>query len=115
MVRRRATADYAFTTLWQIPAPVAPIWTAITEVERWPQWWRGVEAVVPLRAGDAHGVGAVYRYTWKSRLPYRLIFEMETTRVEPLRRIEGRAHGELEGTGCWIFDEVEGITTVRYD
>jgi uncharacterized protein YndB with AHSA1/START domain len=108
-------ADYACTTLWQIPAPVAPIWTAITEVERWPQWWRGVEAVAPLRAGDAHGVGAVYRYTWKSRLPYRLIFEMETTRVEPLRRIEGRAHGELEGTGCWTFDEVEGITTVRYD
>ncbi len=38
MERRSVMADYAFTTLWQIPAPVAPIWTAITEVERWPQW-----------------------------------------------------------------------------
>jgi hypothetical protein len=43
-------ADYAFATLWQVPAPVAPIWTAITEVERWPQRWRGVAAVVPLCA-----------------------------------------------------------------
>jgi hypothetical protein len=36
-------ADYAFTTTWQIAAPVAPIWAALTAVERWPQWWRGVE------------------------------------------------------------------------
>lgn len=108
-------ADYAFTTLWQIPAPVAPIWAAITAVERWPQWWRGVKAVVPLRGGDAQGVGAVYRYTWQSRLPYRLTFIMETTAVEPLRRIEGRAEGELQGVGRWTFAEADGTTTVRYD
>ncbi len=29
--------------------------------------------------------------------------------------IEGRARGELEGTGCWTFDEADGITIVRYD
>lgn len=108
-------ADYAFTTLWLIPAPVAPIWAAITAVERWPQWWCGVEAVVPLHRGDAQGVGAVYRYTWRSRLPYRLTFVMETTAVEPLRRIEGRAAGELQGFGCWTFAEADGMTTVRYD
>jgi len=108
-------ADYAFTTIWQIAAPVAPIWTAITAVERWPQWWRGVEAVIRLRDGDRRGVGAIHRYTWKSKLPYRLSFTMETTHVEPLQRIEGHARGELQGTGRWTFSETAQGTTVRYD
>jgi uncharacterized protein YndB with AHSA1/START domain len=108
-------ADYAFTTTWQIAAPVAPIWAAISAVERWPQWWRGVEAVVRLRDGDDQGVGAIHRYTWKSKLPYRLSFTMETTRVEPLHLIEGRASGELQGAGRWTFSERTGGTTVRYD
>lgn len=110
-----ARAHYSFTTIWQLAAPVAPIWTAITEVERWPQWWRGVEAVVRLRRGDSLGIGAAHHYTWKSKLPYRLTFVMETTCIEPFRRIEGRATGELEGTGCWTFSEANGITTARYD
>ncbi|MGB9634482.1 MAG: SRPBCC family protein [Chloroflexaceae bacterium] len=108
-------ADYSFTTIWHIAAPVAPIWAAITDVERWPRWWRGVEAVVRLRDGDRQGVGAIHRYTWKSKLPYRLSFTMETTRVEPLQRIEGRAQGELRGTGRWTFTETAQGTTVRYD
>ena len=108
-------ADYSFTTIWRLDAPVAAIWTAITEVERWPLWWRGVEAVVQLRPGDATGLGAIHRYTWKSKLPYRLVFAMETTLVEPYRRLAGRAQGELQGAGCWTFAEAGAITTLRYD
>ena len=107
-------AHYSFTTLWRLDAPVAAVWTALTAVERWPQWWRGVEAVVPLRPGDATGVGALHRYTWKSKLPYRLSFEMETTHIEPYQRLEGRAQGELQGTGCWTFDATGSVTTARY-
>lgn len=108
-------ADYAFTTIWRVAAPVMPVWMAITDVERWPQWWRGVEAVIRMRDGDHRGIGAIYRYTWKSKLPYRLTFEMETTHIEPFRRIEGHARGELQGIGCWRFSEADGITTMRYD
>jgi uncharacterized protein YndB with AHSA1/START domain len=108
-------ADYSFTTVWRLDAPVTAIWTAITGVERWPLWWRGVEAVVQLRPGDAAGLGAIHRYTWKSKLPYRLVFEMETTHVEPYRRLAGRAQGELQGVGCWTFVETGAFTTVRYD
>jgi uncharacterized protein YndB with AHSA1/START domain len=108
-------AHYSFTTTWRLTAPIAAVWTAIVEVERWPQWWRGVEAVTQLRPGDLNGVGAVHRYTWKSKLPYRLIFAMETTHNAPHRRLEGRAEGELQGTGCWRFAEADGVTIVRYD
>lgn len=108
-------ADYTFTTIWRVDAPLPAIWTAITEVERWPQWWRGVESVELLRIGDSRGIGARHRYTWKSKLPYRLRFDMETTHVEPFARLEGRAEGELSGTGCWTFSECHGICSVRYD
>ena len=44
-----------------------------------------------------------------------IVFVMETTQVEPHCRLEGRAEGELQGTGCWTFAAADGITTVRYD
>ena len=40
---------------------------------------------------------------------------METTRVEPISVIEGRAIGELQGTGRWHFSNDGQITTARYD
>ena len=68
-----------------------------------------------LKDGDANHVGAIHRYSWKSKLPYRLVFEMESTRVEPISFIEGRAIGELQGAGRWQLSNEDGITTVRYD
>lgn len=112
-------ADYEFTTIWRLQAPQEKVWELIFHSENWPEWWRGVERVEKLKDGDANHVGAVHRYTWKSKLPYRLIFEMQTTRVEPPALIEGRAIGELQGVGRWQLsseDKGEGeITTVRYD
>jgi hypothetical protein len=40
---------------------------------------------------------------------------MQTTRVEPTSIIEGRAIGELQGTGLWTLTHDLGITTARYD
>ncbi len=108
-------ADYSFVTLWRFRAPVEPVWQLIYRSEEWPGWWRGVERVELLEPGGDDGVGALHRYTWKSRLPYRLAFDMRLTRVEPHALIEGEAVGELQGTGRWSFSEAGGLTTVRYD
>jgi hypothetical protein len=108
-------ADYEFTTVWHLRAPQEQVWDLIFHSENWPQWWRGVEQVECLKAGDEHHVGAVHRYTWKSKLPYRLVFQLETTRVEPCSVIEGHAIGELQGLGRWHLGNDGGITTVRYD
>jgi hypothetical protein len=67
-----------------------------------------------LKPGTGPGLGAVRRYTWKSRLPYRLSFNMETTRIEDHRLIEGHATGELAGRGCWSLDHADGVTRVEY-
>jgi len=64
-------AEYRFSTLWYLEAPVEPVWDAIYRSRRWPNWWRGVEQVLDLEAGDDTGLGALQRYTWKSVLPYR--------------------------------------------
>jgi uncharacterized protein YndB with AHSA1/START domain len=112
-------ADYEFITIWRFKAPQEKVWDLIFHSEDWPKWWRGVEKVEKLKDGDANHVGAIHRYTWKSKLPYRLIFEMETTRVDPISVIEGRAIGELQGQGKWqLSSEGNGddtFTTVRYD
>ena len=111
-----ASSRYAFVTRWAIPASQEGVWQELNAPDEWPVWWRGVARVELLRPGDdALGHGAVRRYTWRSRLPYRLTFVMETTRVEPYTCIEGRATGELEGCGRWELAQEAGMTHVRYD
>jgi hypothetical protein len=108
-------ASYSFTTIWKLEAPQDKVWDLVFNSERWPTWWRGVEKVEKLKDGDVNNVGALLRYTWKSKLPYRLVFDMETTRVVPQSTIEGRAIGELQGHGRWTLSHQDGLTTVRYD
>jgi len=107
--------QYSFVTRWSFPAPCSNVWDEISHSLDWPQWWRGVEAVIELEAGDDDGLGSLRRYTWKSALPYRLKFDMRTVRVERCIAIEGIAMGELEGRGLWTFEESGGVTSVRYD
>lgn len=107
-------ADYRFVTVWRLPAPIGAVWQAIIESERWPQWWKGVVSVTALDDAAEPGVGSSYRYVWRSKLPYTLWFDMEVTRVEEPHLLEGRATGELEGTGLWELSEEDGATMVRY-
>jgi len=67
-----------------------------------------------VRKGDAEGIGAVHRYTWSSRLPYCLSFDMETTALTRPSRIEGVARGDLTGTGCWDLATENRNARVRY-
>ncbi len=106
---------YTFVTEWDIPAPVERVWDELMAPEQWPDWWRGVVRVELVRDGRADGCGVVRRYTWRSRLPYRLTFDMETIRIEPRSLIEGCARGELDGRGCWQLTPAGGHTRVRYD
>ncbi len=106
---------FALVTHWHLDAPIEPVWEALYAVEHWPRWWRYVRAVQQLREGDASGVGALRRYTWTSRLPYRLTFEMRSTIVDRPHRLEGEAIGELTGTGRWSLSESGSGTRVRYD
>jgi hypothetical protein len=106
---------YEFVTIWRVNAPLESVWNEIYHSREWPAWWKGVESVVEVHKGDEIGVGSIHRYTWKSKLPYRLSFEMKTVRIEPPQLLEGIATGELQGRGLWQLSASNGETTVRYD
>ena len=108
-------ADYAFLTTWLLESSREPVWEAIYAQERWPRWWRGVEVAEEIHHGDGNRVGAVSRMVWRSLLPYRVEFEVTTTRVERPHLMEGRAVGELEGVGRWRLFEHGGVTAVVYE
>jgi hypothetical protein len=108
-------AEYAFLTTWLLDAPRQQVWEAIHDQERWPQWWRGVEEAEEVRPGENGDVGTVARMVWKSLLPYRVEFEVTTTRVEHPHLLEGHAVGELEGVGRWRLYEQDGVTAVLYE
>jgi len=107
--------DYRLVSEWRIGAPIERVWAALVRPQDWPRWWRYVEAAVPLFAGNARGIGARTSYVWSSRLPYRLAFEMRTTRAEPPLLLEAEASGDLEGRGRWLLARGAGATDVRYE
>ncbi len=107
--------SYDLVSHWYFAAPIECIWDGIYAVEAWPKWWKYVLAVEELERGEDSGVSAVRRYTWGSRLPYRLSFSMRTTVVSAPNLLEGVAQGELNGLGRWNLAQ-EGVNThVRYD
>jgi hypothetical protein len=107
-------AEYRLISLWLIEAPLHEVYDAVFKSLHWPSWWRGAECVEQLDPGNADGIGSVRRYTWESRLFYKLSFAARTTRIEPLVALEAEVSGDLQGTGLWHFSHDCGVTTVCY-
>lgn len=109
-----AVTHFELTNEWHLALPIDRVWDLIAATQDWPRWWRAVARVEQLQAGAADGLGAIHRMHWKTALPYSLAFDVETVRVEKHREIEGRAFGELDGTGLWTFEETPEGTAARY-
>ena len=106
-------ADYRFLTTWCIDAPIERVFEAIDDAASWPRWWKGVTRADLVEEGDAEGVGRLWRFTWRSRLPYDLSFDSRVVRREPPHLLEGHADGELVGVGRWrLFDGPLGTAAV---
>lgn len=110
-----AAKHFHLVTDLELDAPIERVWPVLKAVEEWPSWWRAVQRVEELQKGDADGLGAVHRLTWKTALPYQLTFDMRMDRIEPMSALGGRAFGELDGVGLWTLRPDGGGTHVRYD
>jgi len=106
--------QYSLVTRWHLNAPIERVWDALVASEEWPKWWHFVKEVVEIKKGDAQGLGSVQRFTWTSRLPYRLCFEVRVKVLEKPHWIEGIASGDLNGTGSWKLDDFGDSTRVTY-
>jgi Polyketide cyclase / dehydrase and lipid transport len=107
-------AKYQFLTTWCVDAPIEPVFEVLNDSEGYPRWWQGVQGVEVLGPGDGSGIGGVHRFSWRSVLPYELVFDLRVTRVERPHLIEAHAFGELEGVGTWRLYEGVG-TAIVYD
>jgi uncharacterized protein YndB with AHSA1/START domain len=108
-------ADYHFLSTWLLDAPRERVFEQIHDQKAWPSWWRGVVEVVELDPGGEDSVGSRARMTWRSFLPYNLVFETHTTQVRRPHLIEGEVDGELAGIGRWRLYEEDGITSAIYE
>ena len=106
---------YRFQTTWLLESPVEPVWDAVYDTSAWPSWWPGVSRVDELVPRGADGVGGISMFTFRSVLPYDLVFEMRSVRVDRHHLMEGVASGELAGTGRWRFFHEAGTTAVVYE
>jgi hypothetical protein len=108
-------AEYRLLTIWRIGAPLEAVYAAIHDSPRWPDWWAGMCRVEEIAPGDADGIGSVLRYHWQARLPYRVVFDVLATRIDPCVAIEGAVQGDLQGIGRWLFIGEGAATVVRYE
>jgi hypothetical protein len=108
------TMQYSLVTQWHFDAPIEKVWDALTASEEWPTWWGYVKEAVEIKRGDPQGLDSVRRFTWTSRLPYRLCFEVRVKALEKPNWMEGVASGDLNGIGSWRLDNLDGSTRVTY-
>lgn len=106
--------QYSLMTEWHLDAPIEQVWNVLIATEAWSKWWHFVKEVVEINGGDAQGLNSVRRFTWTTRLPYRLCFEVRVKMLEKPHRIEGIASGDLNGTGSWKLDDLGDSTRVTY-
>ena len=106
--------NYRFLTVWKFDAPLEKIYNTIHDSSTYHLLWKGQSPVQSVKPGDALGVGAVRRFKTRSALPYNLTYTGTVLEVVPNKKIVGTTVGELIGRGEWIFEEQNGVTTVKY-
>ena len=107
--------EYVWRSDWLIAAPVDRVWAALARPEDWPRWWPFVASVRALTRGDSRGVGALRRFEWRTRLPYRVCLDMETLEVAPEHLLRARARGDARGMGTWRLLSLGDRTRVAYE
>lgn len=103
--------EYVFRDEWRVAAPPAAVREVVRAVESWPEWWPSVERVTRVPSGD----GEVWRFVFRTRLPYRMEFEARVLRDDPLHGVRTTVTGRVEGEGRWEVTEVEGGSLVGFD
>lgn len=106
--------QYSLVTQWRLDAQIERVWDVLIATEDWPHWWRYVKQVVEIEKGNSQGLDSVRRFTWTSRLPYQLSFEVRTVALEKPNWIEGVASGDLNGIGRWNLVNLGNSTDVTY-
>ena len=105
---------FDLVSYWRIQAPIDRVWAALVDIESWPLWWPYVRSVQLLAPARADGLGCRHRMEWRTRLPYGITLDTETTALKVPEYLRGRTTGQLKGEGIWLLRFEAGITDVTY-
>ena len=109
-------ARYHFLSDFTITSSRDAVWSTLVASEEWPSWWRWLKRIDVVRAATSeNGVGAVYRNHIGSPTGYGFKFQVETTDVDVLRRIDLTLSGDIVGRIRYLLsDDPSGGTNVSY-
>lgn len=106
---------FLLKSCWHLDTSADAAWQLLADLESWPRWWRYVRQVDVVHRAAQRPLGDVADIRWGSALGYGLTLRVTTTAAERPRRLEGRADGDLRGSGCWtLTDDPAGGVEVAY-
>lgn len=108
------TNSLILTSRWRLDSAPEAIWLLLTDLERWPRWWRHVQRARIVVRGAASPCGDVAEITWTSVLLYRIRLRVTTVLAERPHLLEGQAEGDLRGVGTWLIEPVGAGADVTY-
>jgi Polyketide cyclase / dehydrase and lipid transport len=98
---------YSFRVSWTVPFPRELVHALLVDLERYPEWWPQVRAVVRLGEDDALVVV-------RSALPYSLDLVLHAERRDPTH-LETSLTGDLEGVVRWYLTDLGSETRMDFE
>lgn len=97
------SAPFHFENRWRVNARLADVWSVLSEIESWPQWWPGLPVAVP--ADDEIVPGSRADIQVDSPIGVTLSFGIELQDTDPPNFVMFSAAGDLRGTGVWSLQQ----------
>jgi quercetin dioxygenase-like cupin family protein/uncharacterized protein YndB with AHSA1/START domain len=109
----RPPRPFVFVDQWEVAAPPAAVFDAISDAGCYPHWWRPV--YIEVESDGPPELGKQSRQHFKGRLPYHLRTRSVIVALDPPRTIAADVDGDLRGTGTWTLTPTPRGTHVRFD
>lgn len=108
---------YHFVTEWFFKVPVERVWEETSNIEAYPDWWKGLRKAKMRGPESRLQLGSVADCEVKGFLPFSLRFTVEVTKFEPHHLLEIKSTGDLVGTGKWSLEPKDNgaLSTFNWD
>jgi hypothetical protein len=112
-----ASNVYHFEDHWHVPYPCEIVWDLLSRSSDYPLWWGDVYlSATPLNGDAEPRIGSRVAVVAKGKLPYKLRFTIETTKLQRPALIEFAATGDFRTDASrWILRPNGSGTDVTLD
>jgi len=107
------TRTYRFTDDWYVAAEPQAVRDRLRHVAGWPDWWPSCVAVEPSPP-QRPATDEAWRFTFQTRLPYRMAFQADVVREEPMA-VDTVVAGRVRGEGRWRVEPFADGVRVHFD